>query len=67
MKCIVTMTARRKNAKSHIAGRYDSVSEATTAAMRLNKKYIVTIVNGKWELIARRCEDENGNLYMEWE
>jgi hypothetical protein len=66
MKCIVTTTAKQKNAKRHIFGRYDSLKKAKTDACNLiNRKYIVEIYNGKWELISRRCVDDNMNLYME--
>ncbi len=63
---IVTMMARRKGAKRHIFGRYKTRSEATTAAMLPNKRYIVTIVSGNWQPVAARATDDNGNMYINW-
>lgn len=61
---IVTMKARRKNAKRHIAGKCRHLTAAYTTALLLNKNYDVEVVNGAWKTVAIREKDNNGNFYM---
>ena len=51
----VTTTARRKNAKRHIADKVNDLETARKTMDRINNKlYIIEVYNGKWELIERR-------------
>ena len=57
MKYILTNTARRKNAKRHICGRYNDLESARKMAQNINEKlYVIQIYNGKWELIETVAE-----------
>lgn len=49
MKYILTYKAKRKNAKRHIYGRYDSIEECKQNAF--NKHYNFTIYTSKWEFV----------------
>ena len=49
----LTTTAKRKNAKRHIAWKSDDIEYLRGRANNLNDCYIVEIYNGKWELIER--------------
>lgn len=53
MKCILTITAKRKNAKRHIVSRCNDIESARKLAENMNDCYIVEIYNTKWELIER--------------
>ena len=53
MKYILTVTAKRKNAKRHIVERNSNIEHLRKLAVNnLNKdRYIVEIYNSKWELL----------------
>lgn len=50
MSYILTVTAKRKNAKRHIVER-GTIEDCRRLANNMNEKYIVEIYNGKWELV----------------
>ena len=58
MKYILAFTARRKNAKRHIYGRYATIEEARKEA--INPHYDFAIYDSKWNLIEKveRAEEE---------
>ena len=48
----VLTIAKRKNAKRHIAGKFDSLDEAFKfAENNINSKYRVQITDGRWNVI----------------
>lgn len=49
MKYILTYKAKRKNAKRHIYGRYDSIQDCMKHVD--NKHYDFSIYTGNWELV----------------
>jgi hypothetical protein len=49
MRYILTYKARRKNAKRHIWGRYNTIEECRRNAT--NPHYDFQIYNSKWDLI----------------
>ena len=53
MKYILAATAKRKNAKRHITGRFDDLESARRTGKNMNDSYNVEIYNGKWELIEK--------------
>jgi len=46
---ILTYKAKRKNARRHIWGRYNSIDECIVNAN--NSNYIFTVYNNKWEYV----------------
>lgn len=48
---IVAMTARRKNARRHILGRYDNYGEAVANAVRMADRYDTQVLTGRWEVL----------------
>lgn len=54
MNYILTITAKRRNAKRHIAQRGESLEELIRYSNVINKdRYHVDIYNGKWELVKK--------------
>ena len=54
MKYILTITAKRRNAKRHIVTKSESLDELRNLGRNnMNDKYIVEIYTGKWELVER--------------
>lgn len=53
MSYILTMTAKRKNAKRHIVARSVNLEGLKKVAQNLNKKYIVELYTGNWQLVER--------------
>ena len=52
MKYILTITAKRKNAKRHIQERSNDINALIESAKHINHdKYIVEIYNSKWQLV----------------
>ena len=49
MRYILTYKAKRKNAKRHIWGRYNTIEECKRNAT--NNNYEFSIYNSKWDLI----------------
>lgn len=50
----VTITARRKNGRRHIQGRFESFDLALKYVKRfsyLNSKYIIEICDGRWNIV----------------
>ena len=58
MRYILTYKARRKDAKRHIWGRYDTIDDCKRKAT--NKNYDFCIYNHKWELVEdlKEAKDE---------
>lgn len=48
----LTITAKRKNAKRHIAQKSNNLDELRDAGKKYGR-YITEIYNGKWELIEK--------------
>ena len=46
----VLIKAKRKNAKRHIAGKYETYSEALRNALYIHSKYVVEIADGRWNV-----------------
>lgn len=53
MSYILTITAKRKNAKRHIAARSVNLEGLKKLAENINKRYIVEVYTGNWQLIER--------------
>lgn len=53
MSYILTSTAKRKNAKRHIVVRSDNLEGLKKLAENINKRYIVELYTGNWQLIER--------------
>ena len=51
MTYYLVTTARRKNARRHIDIRSTDIEQLRSYGKHINKKYIVEIYNGKWELV----------------
>lgn len=55
---IVTVTAKEENAKRFMVSKHNTFDEAYRHyAMLDNTRYIYEIVNGKWEVLARKGEE----------
>lgn len=61
----VTTTARAKNAKRHIAGKYDTFGQALACLARINPKYITTICDGKWNVLCDSVDASIIDTYLE--
>lgn len=48
---IVAMTARRKNARRHILGKFKTSEEAIAAAIRMADRYDTQVLTGRWEVL----------------
>ena len=55
----VTITAKAKNAKRHIAGKYATFGQALDCINRINSKYNATICDGKWNVL---CDDIDASI-----
>ena len=53
MSYILTTTAKRKNAKRHIVARSVNLDGLKKLAENINKRYIVELYTGNWQLIER--------------
>ena len=47
----LTTTAKRKNAKRHIARKSEDINYLKRLGRNISERYIVEIYNGKWELV----------------
>ena len=50
---ILAITAKRKNAKRHIVARSVNLEGLKKLAQNSNKKYIVELYTGNWQLVER--------------
>lgn len=62
---IVTITARRKNARRHIAGRYQNYRDAIAAAIGLCNRYDAQVLGGRWNVI-NELTAEDADKTPEW-
>ena len=54
MTYILTITAKRKNGKRHIVTKNTDINYLRWLGIyNINKKYIVEIYNGNWQLVER--------------
>lgn len=47
----LTITAKRKNAKRHIFGRYETLDEAVSRVKDINPRYRIEIYTGNWQIV----------------
>lgn len=47
----LTITAKRKNAKRHIAEKSNDIEKLEKLAKNMNECYVVEIYDGRWNLI----------------
>lgn len=62
---IVAMTARRKNARRHILGRFKTYEEAIAAAIRMADRYDTQVLTGRWNVINELTAEDAGKS-PEW-
>ena len=61
----VTITAKAKNAKRHIAGKYETFGQALDGISRINSKYNATICDGKWNVLCDALDASIVDTYVE--